>query len=254
MATPQKHDLTQATGITAEVVLEQGKLYDAKDFRKVQTGLSSAARELRELTQDSNSLLGKLGQQLTHEQRELLNNAAALLDSVKNNVEHAKERKAREEKAAAKLHEQRVQQAKQLTAQFLQLPTTTVEQQIEVLKLYIAIRPVTDGWLLKEDHRLRAMIQITAQSWKSTRKWRLERVSHLITDLKFSVEEHLIHRDQTPSQRLASLQVRIAEVRETQLSKPSAQETIKVWTKALQEVAQEVDPASATAPLNGGAA
>ena len=253
MATPQKHDLTQATGITAEVVLEQGKLYDAKDCRKVQTGLSSAARELRELTQDSNSLLGKLGQQLTHEQRELLNNAAALLDSVKNNVEHAKERKAREEKAAAKLHEQRVQQAKKLAAQFLQLPTTTVEQQIEVLKLYIAIRPVTDGWLLKEDHRLREMMQHAAPRGGSVSSWRLSQVSRLIADLKSSVEDHLIDRDQTPSQRLASLQERIAEVRETQLSKPSAQETIRIWTEALREVAQEADPASATAPLRGGA-
>lgn len=78
MSTPQKHDLTQATGITADLVLEQGNFYDAKDFRKVQTGLSSAARELRALTQYNNTLLGRLGAQLSHEQRELLSNAAAL--------------------------------------------------------------------------------------------------------------------------------------------------------------------------------
>jgi len=254
MATPQKHDLTQATGITAEVVLEQGKFYDAKDFRKVQTGLSSAARELRALTQYGNSIHGRLGARLSHEQRELLSNAAALLDSVKYNVEHAKERKAREEKAAAKLHEQRVQQAKKLAAQFLQLPTTTVEQQIEVLKLYIAIRPVTDGWLLKEDHRLREMMQHVAPRGGSISSWRLNQVSSLIADLKSSVEDHLIDRDQLPSQRLASLQERIAEVRETQLSKPSAQETIRIWTEALREVAQEADLAAAAAPLHGGAA
>ncbi|KTT37485.1 hypothetical protein RSA46_21550 [Pseudomonas oryzihabitans] len=254
MATSRKHDLTQATGVTVDVVLKQGDFYDAKNFQKVQTGLSSAARELRALTQPSSSLLGWLGQQLSDEQRELLNKAAALLDSVKHNVEHAKERKAREEKAAAKLREQHEQQAKQLIEEHFQLPTTTVEQQIEVLKLYIAIRPVTDGWLLREDYRLREMMQGQAPSWKTADQWRLYQVSSLIADLKSSVKEHLIHPDQTPAQRLESLQERIAEVREAQLSKPSAQETIKVWTEALQEVALESGRAPVPGPSHGGAA
>ncbi|MDR6675833.1 hypothetical protein [Pseudomonas oryzihabitans] len=253
MATLRKHDLTQATGITAEVVLEQGKFYDAKDFRKVQTGLSSAARELRALTQ-SGSLQGRLGEQLSTEQRELLSNAAALLDSVKYNVEHAKERKAREEKAAAKLREQQERQAKQLVSEHFQLPTTTVEQQIEVLKLYIATRPVIEGSFLKQDRHLRDMMQSPAPSWKTTAKWRLNQVTSLIADLKFSVEYHLVFVDQSPSQRLESLQKRIAEVREAQLSKPSAQETIKVWTEALQEVALESGRAPVTGPSHGGAA
>lgn len=253
MATTQKHDLTQATGITAEVVLEQGKFYDAKDFRKVQTGLSSAARELRALTQ-YNTLLGRLGAQLSHEQRELLSNAAALLDSVKYNVEHAKERKAREEKAAAKLREQRERQAKQLVTQHFPLPTTTVEQQIEVLKLYITIRPITDGWLLKEDGRLRDMMQSPAPSWTTTKKWRLDQVTSLIADLKSSVEYHLVFVDQSPSQRLESLQKRITEVREAKLSNPSAQETIRVWTEALMEVAQASGPATSITSSQEGSA
>ncbi|UUW72415.1 hypothetical protein [Pseudomonas oryzihabitans] len=253
MANHQKHDLTQATGITADVVLEQGKFYDAKDFRKVQTGLSSAARELRALTQYGN-LLGRLGEQLSREQRELLSNAAALLDSVKYNVEHAKERKAREEKAAAKLRAQRERQAKQLVAQHFPLPTTTVEQQVEVLKLYITIRPITDGWLLKEDGRLRDMMQSQAPGWTTTKKWRLDQVTSLIADLKSSVEYHLVFVDQSPSQRLESLQKRIAEVREAKLSNPSAQETIRVWTEALLEVEQASGPATSMASSQGGAA
>lgn len=254
MATPQKHDLTQATGITAEVVLEQGNFYDAKDFRKVQTGLSSAARELRSLTQYNNSIHGRLGARLSHEQRELLSNAAALLDSVKYNVEHAKERKAREEKAAAKLREQRERQAKQLVAQHFQLPTTTVEQQVEVLKLYIAIRTLTDGWLLKEDHHLRDMMLSPAPRWTTTMKWRLDQVTSLIADLKSSVEYHLVFVDQSPFQRLESLQQRIAEVREAQLSKPGTQETIRIWTEALLEVAQASGPETSMASSQGGAA
>lgn len=253
MATSQKHDLTQATGITAEVVLEQGKFYDAKDFRKVQTGLSSAARELRALTQ-YNTLLGRLGAQLSHEQRELLSNAAALLDSVKYNVKHAKERKAREEKAAAKLRDQRERQAKQLVTQHFPLPTTTVEQQIEVLKLYITIRPITDGWLLKKDGHLRDMMQSPAPSWTTTKKWRLDQVTSLIADLKSSVEYHLVFVDQSPSQRLESLQKRIAEVREAKLSNPSAQETIRVWTEALMEVAQVSGPATSITSSQEGSA
>lgn len=254
MATPQKHDLTQATGITAEVVLEQGKFYDAKDFRKVQTWLTSAARELRALTQYNNTLLGSLGAQLSHEQRELLSNAAALLDSVKYNVEHAKERKAREEKAAAKVREQRERQAKQLVAQHFQLPTTTVEQQIEVLKLYIATRPIIEGWFLKQDRHLRDMMQSPAPSWTTTKKWRLDQVTSLIADLKSSVEYHLVFVDESPLQRLESLKGRVAEVWEAQLSKPSAQETLKVWTEALQEVALVANTASAAASSQGGAA
>lgn len=254
MATTQKHDLTQATGITAEVVLEQGNFYDAKDFRKVQTGLSSAARELRALTQYGNSIHGRLGARLSHEQRELLSNAAALLDSVKHNVEHAKERKAREEKAAAKLREQRERQAKQLAAQHFPLPTTTVEQQIEVLKLYITIRPITDGWLLKEDGRLRDMMQSPAPSWTTTKKWRLDQVTSLIADLKSSVEYHLVFVDQSPSQRLESLQKRITEVWEAKLSNPSAQETIRVWTEALMEVAQASGPATSITSSQEGSA
>lgn len=254
MATTQKHDLTQATGITAEVVLEQGNFYDAKDFRKVQTGLSSAARELRALTQYGNSIHGRLGARLSHEQRELLSNAAALLDSVKHNVEQAKERKAREEKAAAKLREQRERQAKQLAAQHFPLPTTTVEQQIEVLKLYITIRPITDGWLLKEDGRLRDMMQSPAPSWTTTKKWRLDQVTSLIADLKSSVEYHLVFVDQSPSQRLESLQKRITEVREAKLSNPSAQETIRVWTEALMEVAQASGPATSITSSQEGSA
>lgn len=254
MATPQKHDLTQATGITADVVLEQGNFYDAKDFRKVQTGLSSAARELRALTQYGNSIQGRLGARLSHEQRELLSNAAALLDSVKHNVEHAKERKARDEKVAAKIREQRERQAQQLVAKHFQLPTKTVEQQIDVLKLYIATRPVTDGWMLKEDHHLRDMMQSHAPKWSSERSWRLDHVSSLIADLKYSVERHLVHPGHTPAERLKALHERIAEVRDAQLSKPSAQETLKVWTEALQEVALVSNPAPAAAPSQGGAA
>jgi hypothetical protein len=254
MATTQKHDLTQATGITADVVLEQGNFYDAKDFRKVQTGLSSAARELRALTQYGNSIHGRLGARLSHEQRELLSNAAALLDSVKYNVEHAKERKAREEKAAAKLREQRERQAKQLVTQHFPLPTTTVDQQLDVLKLYIAIRPVTDGWLLKEDPQLLVMMQCQVPSWSSTISWRRDQVSSLIADLKFSIESHLVHPDHTPDERLKTLQARVAEIRESQLSKPSALEAIQVWTEALQEVVMVSNPAPAAAPSQGGAA
>jgi uncharacterized protein (DUF1778 family) len=77
-----RNELTKAAGITADVVMELGAFFSAQDMCKVQTGLTNAARELRSLTHHS-SLLGRLGEKLSHEQRELLTNAAALLDSVK---------------------------------------------------------------------------------------------------------------------------------------------------------------------------
>ena len=61
-------DITHASGITAEVVLELGKLYSAKDLRNVQTKLTSAASELRKIGQRWTSgagLLGRLGEHLT---------------------------------------------------------------------------------------------------------------------------------------------------------------------------------------------
>lgn len=254
MATPQKHDLTQATGITAEVVLEQGAFYDAKDFRKVQTGLSSAARELRALTRYG-TLLGRLGEQLSHEQRELLSNAAALLDSVKYNVEHAKERKAREEKAAAKLREQRERQAKQIVSQLFDLPLQTVEQQIEVLRLYIVNRQVLIGSMLDRDGSLRERMQTPAPKWQSSEAaWRISHVSGLISDLKYSVGCHLVHRDQTPTARLEQLKKCLDEGREAALATPSAEHTLKVWTDALQQAAFVKGLLPEKAPSPGGAA
>ena len=45
-----RDELTKAAGITADVVMELGAYHNAKEMRSVQTGLTSAARELRAFT------------------------------------------------------------------------------------------------------------------------------------------------------------------------------------------------------------
>lgn len=239
MAKSKDDDLTQASGITTELVLELGEYHSAQRIRKVQTGLTSAARELRSLVQGQySSFEGRLGAHLTHEQRELLTNAAKLLDSIKYNVEHAKERKAREEKAAAKLQEQRERQAKQMAAKFLDLPVETVEQQIDVLKLYLVARSILIGSMMDSDYSLREKMEMPAPKWQSSEAhWRISHVTDLIADLRYSLEYHLVHRDQTPTDRLEQLQKCLAESREAALATPSAEHTLKVWTDALQRAA-----------------
>lgn len=239
MAVSKEDDLTQATGITTDLVLGLGEHHSAQRIRKVQTGLTNAARELRSLVQGQySSLEGRLGAHLTHEQRELLTQAARLLDSIKYNVEHAKERKAREEKAAAKLHEQREQQAKQMTARFLDLPIQTVEQQIDVLKLYLVARSILTGSMMDSDYSLREKMETPAPKWQSSEAyWRISHVTDLIADLRYCVEYHLVHRDQTPAARLEQLQKDLAEGREAALATPGAEHTLKVWTDALQQAA-----------------
>jgi len=240
MAPSKRNALTQASGITADLVLELGAYYSAQDMRKVQTGLTTAAREVRALTQYG-SLLGRLGEKLSPEQRELLTNAAALLDSVKYNVQHAKERKARDEKAIAKKRELWGRQAEQLVKTNFAMPAETVSEQLQILELYLVARVVLGQAVYMQDHsRLRKVMQEEPprSSHYTVAQWRRSEVSSLVADLRSAFRDYLSwDLERTPSQRLDELQASLATYRAETLTQPQAVETIRIWTDALKGAA-----------------
>lgn len=132
-----KHAITETVGITAEAVLQIGKLYSSNELRSIQKKLTATTGDLRKLAngwQMGSGLLGSLGDLLSREQSELLRNAAQLIDSIGHNVTHAKEKRVRTEKDAKRRQDARNARANDLIAAAFPLPNETVEQQLEVLK------------------------------------------------------------------------------------------------------------------------
>jgi len=238
MASSKRKELTQATGITADLVMELGKFYSAREMRSLQTGLTSAARELMALTHP-NTLLGRVGANLTLEQHDLLRDAAALLDSVKYNVEHAKERKDRAEKAAAKSRADRDRQAERLIAQAFPLPVDTQEDQLELLKLVLVAHTVAVPALYRDQgglHRtLREYMQHNARLIGLTQaQWRRSNIFSERYDLQRAFQEFLTWVDsETPEALLQLLQDQLANNRDKVLADPASIETIQIWSEGL---------------------
>lgn len=235
-----RNELTKATGITADVVMELGTYFSAKDMRKVQTGLTTAARELRALTLNS-SLLGRLGEKLSHEQREMLTNAAALLDSVKYNVEHAKERKVRDEKAVAKKRQQWEREAEQLVKTHFSLPADTLAGQMGILQLHLVVHAVLgQAFYLKDHLQLRKAMQEDPPRWPNhtAAQWRQSEVSSLMGDMQYAIRGYLgSDLSITPAKRLQELQLNLEARRADELAKPQSVETLRIWSDALKGAA-----------------
>lgn len=234
------NELTNAAGITADVVMELGAYFSAQDMRKVQTGLTTAARELRALTHNS-SLLGRLGEKLSHEQRELLTNAAALLDSVKYNVEHAKERKARAEKAVAQKRQQWEREAEQLVKTHFSLPADTVAEQLRILEIHLVAQAVLGQTIYLKNHlQLRKAMQEEPPRWSNhtAAQWRRSEVSSLLADMHSAIRYYLSWELQiTPAKRLEELQHNLEARRAEVLTMPQSVETLRIWSDALKGAA-----------------
>lgn len=235
-----RDDLTKATGITADVVMEAGTYSSAKEMRSLQAGLTSAARELRAFTQ-RNTLRGRLGENLSLEQRELLTNAAALLDSIKYNVEHVKERKERTEKATAKKRQQWEREAEQLVKTHFALPTDTVAEQLRVLELHLVAQVVLGPAIYMADHlKLRRMMQEVPPQWSNVTvaQWRRSEVSSLLRDCHTALRYYLSwDLKMTPAQQLKEVQRSLEERRADILAKPASVETTRIWSDALKGAA-----------------
>lgn len=236
----QRDELTKATGITADVVMEVGAYFSAKEMRSVQTGLTTAARELRAFTQN-NSLLGRLGGKLSQEQRELLANAAALLDSVKYNVEHAKERKDRAEKARAQKRQQWAREAGQLVKARFSFPSDTVAEQLRILELHLVVQVVLGHAVYLQSHlALRKSMQEEAPRWANhtTAQWHRSRVSSLLSEIHSALQDYLsLDLDVSPAQKLEELQRSLDTQRAEILARPQSVETLRIWTDVLKGAA-----------------
>jgi flagellar biosynthesis chaperone FliJ len=248
-----KPSLTQANNITADLVLELGKLYSSNELRSVQTKLTGTAREIRKLTGER-TLLGRLGDSLTREQRQLLQDAARLIDSVNTNITHAKERKKRAEDTKAAWRKQREKDAKTLCDHAFPLPYETLEQKLEVIKLALVLHQLR----IYQDFRTAALFHHSLREdvtdfskligWKIP-AWKLSRLTSYRLDIQQSIQ-HAITReldDLSVQAQLDNLQKRIADIQEQVLAAPLAVETLRIWSDAFSPEADQ-NPSSE----NGG--
>ncbi len=240
-------DITHASGITAEVVLELGKLYSAKDLRNVQTKLTSAAGELRKIGQrwtSSSGLLGRLGEHLTADQRQLLLDAAHLIDSVGNNVVHAKEKRQRTEKEAQRRRDAREKRAKQLVEAQYPFPAAPNDHEdlLEIVKtaliynrarvLHAFYSPIE--FCLKQRPELGSPgVRFGGKRERNYSDLFFE-ITYLRSELLSSIQDEISYDDGSEvEERLAAMKQRVAEhVTQTALTNQE-KEVIELWRKAL---------------------
>ncbi|MGP0172732.1 hypothetical protein ACSVIJ_12700 [Pseudomonas sp. NCHU5208] len=233
--------LTQADGITADVVVELSQFYSSNELRSVQSKLTGNSRELRNLV-DSHTLLGRIGAKLTREQRQLLKDAAQLIDSVNENITHAKERKKRSEDTKAAWRKQRGKEAQILSGKAFPLPHETLEQKLEIIKLalvfhrlgvYQDFRPG-----LKFHHALREEVTDFSRliGW-SIPEWKLSRLADHRRDILQSIQFAITYEldDRSVQEQLEELQQRVVDSRDQVLADPQAVETLRIWSEALAD-------------------
>lgn len=234
--------ITDASEITAELILQLGRLHSAKDLRSVQTRLTSIAGDLRKLGYHWNKesgLLGKLGEHLTDAQRQLLLDASHLVESIGNNVIHAKEKLVRTEKDAKRRQDARDALSKQLVARTFPLPTETPEELLETIKaalilnrarqFHTSYNPSEFNLYIRDDLKIPDRLygvsaeQHRVGNVRSLRYFMIsDLTSHLAYDDGSSVEE-----------RLRLLQEKVAEAVALAVLTADERETLRLWQEAL---------------------
>ncbi|AZC39386.1 hypothetical protein [Pseudomonas chlororaphis] len=238
-----KPSITEARGITPEVMQKLNQYRSSKDLRGIQTKLTGTARELRKLSNGwstASGLLGRLGEHLTAEQRQLLNDAAHLIDSVNTQVEHAKEKHVRSEKASKRRQDARNARAKQLIAVGYPFPTDSMGDLLALLKtalIFNRARVFQPFYSPNElNHRYRDYLQTPTRliGWKSVTDYRASHLSSLRWDLVGQLTSDIAYDDGSEVEdRLKALQAKISEVQTNAQLTTNEQETIRLWTEAL---------------------
>lgn len=238
-----KPPLTQASGITADLVLQLGKFYSSNELRSVQSRLTGTAREIRNLA-GGNTLQGRLGEQLSLEQQQLLRDTAQLIESVNTNIEHAKERKKRSEDAKAAWRKQRDKEAHALSQQAFPLPDETLDQKLEIIKLTLVLHRLRTylGFYSAAELHQKLRQEVTDFSklvgW-TIPKWKLYQLTchrrDMLQEIQAAITSELDER--SVQEQLAKLQQRIADIRDQVLADPLAVETVRVWADALSSAA-----------------
>ncbi|HEY0290305.1 MAG TPA: hypothetical protein VGC62_25420 [Pseudomonas sp.] len=249
-----KSALTNASGITPELMHKLNEQYNSKVLRSTQTKLTSTSRELRNLSSGfkmGGGLIGRLGDYLTGEQRELLKQAAELLASVNAHVEHAKEKRVRVEKASKRRQEARNARAKQLIAATYPLPMEGLDQHIELLRTALIFNRTgaLDGFYLPSEFNTQVRSTLATPfsrliGWTSLTAYRFSYIGSLRCQLIEALTNDIAYDDGSDVEdRLNALQSKFREERLKAELTAEEQETLRLWAEALASQAKpEVQP------------
>ncbi|NWB94898.1 hypothetical protein HX882_03215 [Pseudomonas gingeri] len=242
-----KPSITDASSITADVVLQLGKHFSAQSLRSLQAKLTGTVREIRGLTRGS-TLPGRIGEKLSLEQIQLLRDAAKLIESVNTNIEHAKEKRKRDESEAKRRQEARNAQAKRLVAETYPLPleppyeSPKLDQVLDILKTALTFNRggcFTNGYSPREFNlRLREYLSPSTTrkliGWPSAKAYWLSTVHSLRHDFMQMVEHEIGYDDGSGVQeRLDVLKQKVADRLSLVFLSADEEETLRLWSEAL---------------------
>ncbi|GKQ31563.1 hypothetical protein PSTH68_18610 [Pseudomonas syringae pv. theae] len=247
-------NLTEASGITPELMRKLNEQYNSSQLRAAQTKLTSTSRELRNLSSShkmGSGLISRLGDYLSVEQRELLSQAAQLLESVNSHVEHAKEKCVRDEKAAKRRQDARNARAKQLIAATYPLPTESLDQKLELLRTVLLFNRIGAYDSFYSTVELNSQIRRTLLTpfskligWTSVTAYRVSYLGSLRINLVEALTNDISYDDGSDVEdRLDALQVKVREENAKAALTAEEHETLRLWKDALASGVQpEVQP------------
>ncbi|MDC6489648.1 hypothetical protein EIG75_15150 [Pseudomonas syringae] len=247
-------NITEASGITPELMRKLNEQYNSAQLRTAQTKLTSTSRELRNLSSGhkmGRGLISRLGDYLSVEQRELLTQAAQLLESVNYQVEHAKEKRVRDEKAAKRRQDARNARAKQLIAATYPLPTESLDQKLDVLKTVLLFNRIGayDGFYTTAELNSRVRRDLLTpfsqlMGWTSLTAYRVSCLTSLRHELVETLTNDISYDDGSEVEdRLATLQSKVREANAKAALTAEEHETLRLWKDALASGVQpEVQP------------
>lgn len=234
-----KPSITEATDITAEVVLGLGKYYSAQELRNLQAKLTSTSRELRGLTK-GHTLLARIGEKLSLEQLQLLQNAAKLIESVNANLEHAKEKRQRRESATKALQKDRDSTAKKIVTEAYPLPCYTTEQKLGVIRLAMALNRIGcfQSFFSPMELSLKFQNYIIETSkfarWESPKDFWEHKISSIRDELRDGIANHIADNNgESVHARFGALRVKIQTIDSAAPNDPYEIETLRLWSQAL---------------------
>ncbi|MEE4742738.1 hypothetical protein V2K00_11765 [Pseudomonas alliivorans] len=245
-----KPNLTEASGLTPELMRKLNEQYNSTQLRAAQTKLTNTSRELRNLSSGhkmGRGLISRLGDYLSVEQRELLTQAAQLLESVNSHVEHAKEKLVRDEKAAKRRQDERNARAKLLIDATYPLPTESLDQKLELLRTVLLFNRIGAYDSFYSTVELNSQIRSTLLTpfsrligWGRLTAYRVSCLGSLRIQLVEALTNDISYDDGSEVEdRLAALLAKVREENATAALTAEEQVTLRLWKEAL---ASEVQP------------
>ncbi|MFC6301781.1 hypothetical protein GNF76_13215 [Pseudomonas sp. CCM 7893] len=233
--------ITDASSITANVILDVGKYYSAQQLRTVQAKLSGAVREIRYLT-GGNTLPGRIGAQLNLEQRQLLQDAAKLIESVNTNIKHAKEKRSRTEEHAKRRQQARYAEAKRVVAETYPLPCETLAQLLDVLKTLLTFNRagVLNNGYSPQGFNVRLREYLSPSyirkliGWPSPQAFWKSTAYSLRNEFLLTMEHEISYDDGSSIlERLYAVEQKVANCQSSVYLCADEEETLRLWSQAL---------------------